>query len=236
MKKVHLIITSVITILAVANVKTALALTIPKIEISRTPTLIVTPSTTPTTIPTTIQIKPRPSIEFKTVLKKTNVLKEIERRLASFNKLKEKLTNVEKITLAQKQVLEAQIKIEIGKLEELKAQIEEETDITALQEQKKSIQNSYKSYALYLPKIEIIAHADKIIEIANSMSSKTTNPDLLTKISDARTKAEVAISIVMPLLPEQYPDYKVDFKEARDTLRESRLLLNSVFGELKTEQ
>lgn len=235
MKKTLLFSSATLTVLALFFARGTFALTFPKINVDRTPSIIITTTVTPSPTPTTILIKTKANIQLRTTLKKTNVLKEIDRRLTSFNKLLEKLAGIDKITETQKQVLEAQIKIEIGKLEELKTKIDVETDATALQDLKKTIFDSYKSFALYLPKIEIVAHADRIIAIADEMTKKTTDTDLLKKISDAKTKAEVATSVVLPLLPEQYPDYKVDLKESRDQLSEARLLLNSVYPQLKPE-
>lgn len=192
----------------------------------------VTSTPTPTVVPTlSVTIKPADRAMFRVTLKKTNALKEIDRRLESFKKLTTKILEIKKLTASQKEALIAQIQVEITKLEDLKNKINDEKDTNALSEQKKMISESYKIYALYIPKIEIMAHANKIIEIADAMSAKTTDPTLESKISDSKTKAQTAYDLVSPLLPES--DYKATLKTARDLLRAARTGLNDVFPSLK---
>lgn len=200
--------------------------------IRQTQTLQVT--ATPTSTPSaTITIKKIDRVVSKLTLKKTNAIKEINRRLAGLSKLEEKLSRIKKITQVQKETLIAEIKIEVSNLEELRAKIEAETDTTTLQELKKSIMESHRIYGLFIPKIEIIAHADKIIEIANAMAERTSDESLLGKISESKAKAQSAIDLVLPLTPEDFPGYKTTLKTARDLLRDARTSLNDVFPELK---
>lgn len=200
-------------------------------------TIQVTVTPTPTTSPTPttmVTIKPLKRVEIKVALKKTNAIKEIDRRLESLNKLTAKIIGIKGISEIQKGALIDQIKGEISNLEVLKIEIENETVATALQEEKKSITQSYRIYALFIPKIEILAHADKIIEIANSMAEKTNDQALRDKIEISITKAKSAMDIVMTLLPEEYP-FKTKLQAARDMLKDARTNLNTVYSSLKAE-
>jgi len=215
------------------SAKSANAVSLNNIQIRETENIKVITTATPTPS-TTITIKPIKNITLRTTLKKTNAIKEIDRRINSLNKLTEKINLIKKLTATQKETLLAQIKIEVTKLEELRTKIENETDATALLEEKKSITNSYRIYALFIPKIEIMAHASKIIEIAEVMATKTTDSILLSKISDAKTKAQTAFDLVFPLVPEDFPGNKVTLKTARDLLRVARTGLNDVYPSLKS--
>lgn len=195
----------------------------------------VTSTPTPTVVPTlSVTIKPADRSMFRVTLRKTNVLKEIDRRLESFKKLITKIQEIKKLTASQKEALIAQIQVEITKLEDLKTKINNETNATALLEEKKQITESHKIYALYIPKIEIMAHANRIIEIADAMSAKTTDATLKTKITEAKTKAQTAYDLVFSLVPES--DYKATLKTARDLLRTARTGLNDVFPSLKNSK
>ncbi len=195
-------------------------------------TVNVTITPTPTVKITLPALK---RVQIKVALKKTNALKEIERRIDGLNKLAVKVNGIKRISAEQKTTIIAQINIEISKLGELKTKIEAETDATALQELKKSITQSYRIFGLFMPRIEIIAHADKIIAIADAMSEKTSEAGLLKIVSDSKVKAQSAINLVLPLVPEEFPGNKTTLSEARNLLREARTNLNTVFPSLKGE-
>ncbi len=97
--------------------------------------------------------------------------------------------------------------------------IQNDTDAQTLTTDKQSIVKSYRVYALFMPKIRIIAHADRILEVANEMKAKTTSTDALSKIADAQTQAQNAINAVSPLTPDGYPGNKTTLDSARGMLR-----------------
>ncbi len=182
--------------------------------------------------PTAVAI-PLRRAEIKVALKKTNAIKEIDRRLASLTNITTRINGITRITDAQKQSLLTQVQNEINNLNDLKTKIQAETDATALQAEKTSIVQSYRVYALFVPEIEIIAQADKIMDIADAMSSKTTDATLLSKIADAKSKAQNAIDLVLPLTPEGYPGNRSVLLSARDTLKTARVNLTGSFALLK---
>lgn len=165
-----------------------------------------------------VSAKKAENAQKKISLKKDNSIKEIDRRVESMNKLIEKIKGMKRISDAEKTKLIGQIQTEITNLNNLKATIEADTDPTALTEHKKSIVDSYRIYALFLPKITLIAHADQVIETADLMKAKTTNADALAKIDSGKTKAQSAINAVIDLLPSGYPANKVTLESARKTL------------------
>lgn len=194
------------------------------------PNVSITVTPTPTK---NLIVKPSAKLDFKLPLKKTNVLNEIERRITSLNKLIEKMGEINRLTSIQTNTLQAQVRTEIAKLEELKLKINSETDADALKLQKQSVFNSYKYYALYVPEIQIIAHANKIIDIANAMNAKTTDAGLKKIISDSSAKAQSAIDMVIVLTPEG-TNNKATLTTARDMLKEARTSLNTVYSSLKS--
>jgi len=193
--------------------------------------ITATPTPTPTASPT-IKID-KNLIQIRTTLKKTNALNEINRRLESLNKLITKITSITRLDSTQKETLIAQVQIEMAKLEDLKSKITNETDKDALQVLKKSVYDSYRIYGLFIPKIEIILHADRIINLANALAAKTTQSGLLEILASSKAKAQSAIDLVLPLTPEGYPDNKVTLQKARDLLRDARTNLNTVYTTLK---
>jgi len=236
--KTNKIITTCVLLIGISYLlpSKAFAVLSPNIKIKDTyiPVVTVTVSPTPTPSPTSLIIKrPTINLQFKVTLKKTNALKEINRRIENLNKLINKIKNINRITDTQKETLVAQINIEITKLTDLQTEVENETDAAKLQELKKSITESYRVYGLFMPKIQIIAHADKIIDIANSMLSKTTDEGLKKIITESIAKAQSAIEIVLKLEPDKYPGNKTELNEAKNMLREVRINLNSVFSSIK---
>jgi hypothetical protein len=108
---------------------------------------------------------------------------------------------------------------------------------------------SYRIYALYIPKITIIANADKILNlIEGEMATLTAklqlrideakkngyNVDTMTnlmtqrkaKLDDATAKANTAIANVTPLTPDGWPGNKTVLEAARDLLKTARKDLN----------
>ena len=160
-------------------------------------------------------------------LKKVNALREIDRRVASLNNLIRIINNTKRLSESQKSQLVTQVNVEVTNLQYLRGKIEADSDIAMLTADKQSIVLSYRIYALFLPKINIIALGDQIIGLAETMTLKTQNQAALAKINDATTKAQAAIDSVMPLTPDGYPGNKATLKSANDQLRTARADLNA---------
>lgn len=153
--------------------------------------------------------------------------KEINRRVESLNKLITKINSVKRLTVEQKASFTSQIQLEITNLQTLGAKIKSDTDPEVIKTDVQSIVKSYKVYHVFMPKIEIIAAADKLANVADEMSSysaklktridtakaagkdvssfETFLSDMNAKIADAKTQSETAIGTVLPLTPDGYP-------------------------------
>lgn len=168
-------------------------------------------------------------------LKKTNAYKEIDRRITSLNSLKERIVNTIKISTDTKNSLLTQVDQEITKLQSLKTIIVETTDLETLKTHKQSIVSSYRIYALLLPKITILAHADRIQNLVDMMKTRTTDEIALQKLEGASAKTQSAIKMVIDLSPDGYPENKISLQEARKLLEAARIEINSARPLIKPE-
>jgi hypothetical protein len=155
------------------------------------------------------------------VLRKENAKKEIERRLASLNNLLIKIGNMTKLTAEQKTTLTQQVQEQITNLTALKTKIEAETDPTKLVEERKSIIDNYRIFALFMPKINILAQADKILNLVELMMNKTTNTVVLALINETKITTQNVINKVIILTPQGYPANKTVLQDARKSLASS---------------
>jgi hypothetical protein len=162
-----------------------------------------------------------------TTLKKDKANKEIDRRIESMNKMIEKINSIKRITEIQKTNLVSQVNAEIAKLTALKTKIQNDLEQATLTEDKKSIINSYRIYALFMPKMTIIAHADSILNLIDLMSAKNPTGEAAVKINDAKTLATGVISNVVNLTVDGYPANKTQLGLARQNLQKARLDLVS---------
>jgi len=160
-------------------------------------------------------------------LKKDKATNEIDRRVVSMNKMIEKINSIKRITEIQKNTLVSQVNAEIAKLTALKTKIQNDLEQAALNEDKKSIVNSYRIYALFMPKMTIIAHADSLLNLVELMSAKNPTGEAAIKIGEAKTLATGAISTVIGLTVDGYPANKTQLELARRNLQKARLDLVS---------
>lgn len=183
-------------------------------------------------------------IDNKTANLKERAAKEIERRLTSLNKLIEKINGLKKITDTQKSSFVSQIQTEITNLNALKTKIDADTDLVTLKTDVQSIIKSYRIYALFMPKINILTAADELDNLSEKLSTiaakletrideakakgtdVTTLSSLLTdmksKISNAQTQAQNSRNAVLPLTPGGYPGNVIILKTARTMLLTGR--------------
>ena len=171
---------------------------------------------------------------------RTKANTEIDKRVAALSKLIEKITAMKKLTTTQKTSLTTEVQNEISTLTTLKAKIASDTDITTLRTDTQSIVKSFRVYALFMPKIAIIANADRILETIDDLSTISTKlkermtaaktagvdttamqtalDDMTAKMTDASTQANLAITTVTGLLPEGFPANKTSLESARKML------------------
>lgn len=189
--------------------------------------------------------------------------KEIQRRIDSLNKLILRINEMKKISNEQKAILISQIQPQITDLYTLKTKIDADTDLQTIKTDAQSIVKSYRIYALFIPKIHILATSDRMLDTidktstlaaklntriseAKSKEEDVSNleplySDMQSKISDAKTQAENAINLVTPLTPEGYPGNKTSLIEARkmlmtgrQDLQDARIDARKIVNELKS--
>lgn len=167
--------------------------------------------------------------------------KELDRRITALNALITRVNAIQRISVDQKSSLVAQIQTNINELTTLKAKIDADTDAATLKTDKQSIVTQYRIFALLMPKVEIMAHADAILQLATQMSANSATfqttiqqsgkdvssiqsivTDRQAKIADAITQAQNAISAVSALTPTGYPANKATLESARTMLQTAR--------------
>lgn len=178
----------------------------------------------------------------KLELNKEKALREIDRRIAGLNKLSGRINDIKRLLTTQKTELTNQINTEISKLTALQNSIQAETDLQKVKDLKQSIVNEYRVFALFIPKIHIIANADKILYTADELTNIAAKyearlkeasdtdkakiqpllTDMKTYIANAKTNAQKAIDTVTPLTPEGYPQNKTSLQKGWSLLQTTR--------------
>jgi hypothetical protein len=175
---------------------------------------------------------------------KARAEKELTRRLNALNKLATSLQNVKRLSADQKTTMIADVQTQITSLTALQTKINQDTDEATLKADVQSIVKSYRIYALYMPKIEILVAADKILSTNDTLTTLATVlqtqitsaqtkgqdvtalnallADMQAKIADAKTQSQNAITTVTPLTPDGYPANKTSLTSARDMLKVAR--------------
>lgn len=169
---------------------------------------------------------------------------EITRRLTALNALLTKINAMVRLTSDQKTGFTNGIQGQITSLTNLRTKIDADTDIATLRTDVQSIVQSYRIFALYLPQVEILSHADRALTIIGEMNSISTKlqsridaaksagndttslqslmTDRTSKLADASTQAQNAINAVLPLVPSGYPGNKPTLQSARSMLQTAR--------------
>lgn len=167
--------------------------------------------------------------------------KEIDRRVASLNSLISHINNIKKLTDNQKSTLLSDVQSEITNLTTLRSKTDTDSDLVTLKVDVKSIIDSYRVYALYIPMINLITVADRMSDTADKFNAIATKiqtriqaaktagkdvtalqaslTDMQSKITDARNQAQQIINTVTPLTPAGYPGNKTTLQSARTMLK-----------------
>lgn len=150
---------------------------------------------------------------------------EISNRIDSLNKILARINAMVKVSVSDKASLATSLQTEISDLTTLKATIDADTSTTSLKTDAQSITKAYRIYALILPQASIMAAADRVLDIVsefNTVAAKIQTyvttaqsngtdvsaavsalADLSAKTADATAQADVAISEVASLQPDQ---------------------------------
>jgi hypothetical protein len=171
--------------------------------------------------------------------------KELTRRIESLQQLTDKINGAKKLSAAEKTTLTQNVQTEITNLTTLQTKIQGDTDLLTLQTDVQSIVKSYRVYALYMPQIQVMVAADRVVTIIDQMTTlhnklqtrltdaqtkgknvtslQTLLTDMQTKITDAQTQANSVVTTVSGLTPDGYPGNKTTLTSARKTLQAVRL-------------
>ncbi len=155
---------------------------------------------------------------------------EIDRRLTALSKLTNKINEAKRLTDAQKSSILAQIQTTVTNLTNLKTKISTETDIAALRADVQSIVKNYQVFALVMPKTEIMAAANSILESADKLTEISVRlqsrgqdvTQMQAKIADAKAQANAALSTVNSLPVEMTPAHRTTLDTARTSLKTAR--------------
>jgi hypothetical protein len=141
---------------------------------------------------------------------------EIERRITSINTLITKIQGMKRLTETEKNEFVNQARQLITDLQALKSKIDADTVLSDLNTDRKSIFTSYRVYMVFMPKMHILAAADRVLEIVNdvqaglpAVAEKVKTPQLQAKLDEAKAKltdagvqAQKAIDLVAGLVAD----------------------------------
>lgn len=192
---------------------------------------------------------------------KDKASQEIDRRIAALNSLLARVQSMGKVSDALKANLKTNIQTEIDGFTGLKAKIEADTDLATLKADVQSITQSYRIFMLVMPQGRIAASADRAATIISMMAgigtklqarinaatqggSDTTAlaaaiTDLVAKLSSAQTHAQLAVTIVGPLVPDNgdktvMASNDAALKKANDELKAAQADLASGRKDIET--
>ena len=152
---------------------------------------------------------------------KSRADQEITRRIGALTELATRVNAMVHLSAADKGSLTTTINGQITTLNDLKTKIDADTDAATLKTDIQSITKGYRIFALILPQGRIVAAADKIVDVAGTMSAlgaklqtrigaatgdttalTASLTDMNAKIADAVSLASAAVSEVGPLVPD----------------------------------
>ena len=175
---------------------------------------------------------------------KTRADNEISRRTTSLNALITRVAAIKKLSATTKSTLTGQIQTEVTTLTTLKTKIDADTILTALKTDIQSIVADHRIYALFIPKTNIAVGSDLILQATDSFTDIQTKltakvtaaqtagqdvtamqaslTDMATKVADAKTQANNAVTTVTPLVPDKATNYTPTLQSAKTMLQASR--------------
>ena len=178
---------------------------------------------------------------------KTNGNKEIDRRVEGLNKLINRVNEMKHIDDNQKSSLTSSLQGQINPLQALKTKIDSDENETDLKTDVKSITDSYRIYALVIPQGQVIASADKLSSLVETMTNlgtkiqtqiaqaqtngqditatQTLFADYNLKLADAKTQVQAVISSVTNPLPDKRD--KTKMQANNQALKDARMKLKT---------
>ncbi len=184
---------------------------------------------------------------------KSRADQEIERRIKSMSELTSRMGEMKKLSDTDRAALSAMIKVDIDNLTALKAKIDADTDTATLKTDVQSITKSYRTYMLLMPKIRILAAADRMDTTTDMLGTIVTKlqaaiasaqtvgkdvtamnaslADMQAKIADAKTQYANAKAAVTTLVPDNGTQSVIDANKA--ALEKARDMIKAGAADLK---
>jgi hypothetical protein len=179
----------------------------------------------------------------------------IDLRIASLNKVTNKLNNVKKLKTEKKNQLNNQVQLNLTGLTALKSKLNSETEINAAQTDRQGIYTGFRIYAVFIPKTHILiatdgvnATAAKLTEVSDKLKSaidkaqkdgkdvteaNTLLSEMNVKIKAAKSKVSTTDSKVSGLTPTSYPGSSSVLQIARDDIKSATAELKSAWENAK---
>lgn len=178
----------------------------------------------------------------------TKALAEINKRIKALTLALSRIEQAKGLSDEAKQELSTEIQKEITNLNSLKSKIETETDAATVRTLISSVVDSYKNYALFVPKTMILSSAERLMMIADKMSMlqekiltavttsangqdiseiETLLTDAQENITAGRESAQAAMEKVSSLEADGYPENRSALQQARAELVASRTSLSA---------
>ena len=186
---------------------------------------------------------------------RTRAGQEITRRVTSLTELITKINGLKKLSQTNKTDLTNQVQTEITGLNTLKTKIDADTDIATLRTDVKSIVQSYRVYAFFIPQIRILSANDAMSQLTDNLTilankletligksgaTGATLTSLQTYLSDMKAKIKVASDTyqaveteVLALTPAGYPTNKATLQDARAKLKTGSQALKAARDDAK---
>jgi chromosome segregation ATPase len=167
---------------------------------------------------------------------------EIERRINALTNLLNTFNQARKLSLESKTSLSTQIQDYITELTALKKKIDtQNSDLATLRTDAKSIYTDFRVYAVFMPKLALLAAADRIAvtidtltEIQGKLQSQifdlkakgydvaaleTLIADMNAKIANAKTLIAEVQTDITPLTPDGYPGNKTGLNIGKNKIK-----------------
>lgn len=186
---------------------------------------------------------------------------EIDRRITILTDLDAKVADMAKVSAAGKASIDAMVKSQISALTSLKASVDADDSTTTLKSDLQSITQSYRIFMLVVPQGHIAVASDRIHAAISTMTalsakisarlseaagtgidvsaSQAALADATTKLADAGTQADAAVSMTASLKPDNgeatvAASNKAALQGARAKLQAAMKDLQAARADLKT--
>ncbi len=149
---------------------------------------------------------------------------EVARRISILTRLNTQVQAMVKVSDSEKSAIASEVQAEVSNLNALNAKIQADTDIPTLKADIKSIVIDYRIFMLVVPQGKIMVASDKVQTLVSTYTAFSAKlqtrisqapsgtdtaqvnawlSDMNTKVADANTQAQAAVSLVANLQPDQ---------------------------------